>query len=345
MSLIQTRLLGYVLEEANNLSANENRETVAPVLDLFIRDTPNLVNPTTLRGIKGSRDRPVQIPVLNRANTTVTNAGLTCTVPDTINVSAMLNLNYVTHSFQITQYPHQFANNYISEQEDFNNQFKDGINKIKIAIEAQCVAALNNNRNQVWNPTTLGPFTQTANALRVTPAQRAQAFNTITPYFGANDFPTGQLNVAAGYGVWPDIMYWMNQGAANSVNSSFQFLNFNFNFSRRVTPGLTSIGSAFVMPRGTVGIVEWIPGQFSDPNSPKTGDKIWDRVFVPELGMDMGVYYTYGCADNSVGSGDSSATAVERKTFGFTISVATIVSYNSNIATQVSPIVRMEFDS
>jgi hypothetical protein len=350
VSLALTRLQNFVYEQANNLDAQELRTTQTPVLDkIFVPDTQRLLDPEILNAVRGSANRVRQIPVIQdpRAGITIGNS-VTCTIPDSRNTSAMYAVTYVPYTFHFVQYPAEFQNNYISEQRDFNVKLAMRLDQLKRAIETQCINTLNTNRNQVWNPSTLGPYTQIANALRVPLAGQNVAFNNFTPILAANDFNAAGVNVAAGFGIWPQVMFWMNQSTGNAQNTAFQFGNYNFNFTSRIAPGVNSNGAGYFMPQGTVGILDWLPSQYTAQPT-NYGDKEWMRQFIPQLGMEMGVYMTRDCADVSgaypAGIDDPAQSATPRLTWQFVIYIATIVAYNSNIATRVSPIFRFEFNN
>lgn len=363
MSLALTRLLNFIYEENQRLSAQENRSSNTPIVDLFIRDTPNLINPAILERVQGSANRVRQIPVLNDPRGTAVTVGssVSCTIPDVLNTSAFYNVTYTPYTFAVTQTPAEFANNYIDANSDFANKMRAGIDLVKRAIENQCIAALNNNRNTVWNANTLGPYTQAADALRVPLAGHEFAFNNFTPIIAANDFNPNGINVAANYGTWPTIMRYMNQGQGNATNTAFQFANFNFQFTPRIATGSNSIGTGYFMPQGTVGITTWLPTQYTSPEVLQYNgeEREFGSVSLPNFNppgfgggaapFTMGYYRTVTCADKSGaypgGINDPAQSATFVVSWQFVVYVATIVAYNSNPATRVSPIFRFELNN
>ena len=363
MSLALTRLQNFIYEQAQRLSAQENRSSNTPILDLFIRDSPNLLDTSVLERVQGSANRVRQIPVLNDPRNTAITIGtsVTCTVPDVLNTSAFYNVTYTPYTFAVTQTVAEFENNYISSDADFANKMRAGIDLLKKAIENQCIAALNNNRNTVWNANTLGPYTQTADALRVPLSGHEFAFNNFTPIVAANDFNPNGVNVAANYGTWPTIMRYMNQGTGNATNTAFQFGNFNFQFTPRIATGLSSIGAGFFMPQGTVAVTSWLPTQYTSAEVAQynSEDKEWGAVTLPDFNppgfaggtvpFRLGYYRTISCADKSgaypSGINDPAQSATPVVAWQFVVYVATIVAYNSDPATRVSPIFRFELNN
>lgn len=359
MSLAATRLMNFVYEQAQRLAAQENRSSNTPVLDLFIKDTPNLLDPNVLEAVQGSATRIRQIPVLNDPRNTAVTIGssVSCFVPDVENTSAFYAVTYTPYTFHVTQTVAEFGNNYISIDADFANKMRAGIDLLKRAIELQCINTLNINRNQVWTPATLGPYTQIANALRVPLAGHQFAFNNFTPILAANDFDPNDINVAANYGIWAPLQQYMNQGPGNATNTAFQFGNYNFYFTPRIVTGAGSIGTGFFMPKGTVAITTWLPTQFTDPNvlQYNTDTMEWGSVVLPDFNppgfaggpfqFRVGFYRTVRCDDRVTQTNDPAQSATPIVTWQFVVYVATIVAYNSSPTTRVSPIFRFEFNN
>lgn len=364
MSLSVTRLQNFVVEETTRLSLQENRSSNTPVLDLFIKDTPNLINTSILERVQGAANRVRQIPVLNDPRNTSVTIGnsVSCTITDVLNTSAFYTVNYTPYSFSVTQTVAEFNNQYITKDDDFATKMRAGIDLLKRAIEIQCITALNNNRNKVWNASTLGPYTQLADAIRVPLSGHDFAFNNFTPILAGNDFDPNGVNVAANYGVWPVIMRYMNQGVGNATNTGFQFANFQFSFSPRIVTGVNSIGAGFFMPRGTVAVTSWLPSQYVDPEvlgEVNSEDREWGSVVLPDFNppgfgggpapFRLGFFRTVTCANKSGaypgGVNDPSQSATPVVAWQFIVYVATIVAYNSNPTTKVSPIFRFELNN
>lgn len=355
MSLVATRLLPYIYEQAQQIDKYEHRPTDTPILDrIFVPDANQLITPEVLRSVRGAISRPKQIPVINDPRGTAVTIGssVTCTIPDSRNTSAYFNVTYVPYVFNIVQYPATFADNYITQEADFRTRYNAGINEIKRLAESQCVTALNNGRNLVWNASTLGPYTQTANALRVPLAAQNLMLNNFTPILAANDFPVSPIRFAAGWGAWPTVQLYMNQGQGNATNTSFQFGNYLMDFTSRIQPGANSLAAGFFFPAGSVGAVDWLPAQFkmrTDGGAYRQGDREWYSFNDASLGMEVGVYATQDCGDMSgafpAGVDDASQSATPREAWQFTVNIATMVAYNSNPATRVAPIFRFEMNN
>lgn len=338
MSLSATLLVNARTQRAFT-DMYENRTREFGLKTLADADTENLLSASEIRDDRTLDSRVVQIPVLNRLIKTITDSR-SCAPTATDSVSALQSITWNTLTFTTTITPIEHKDNEISMQRKFNHQVESGVRAGCEAIESTIYTTLNTNRTQVLvNPVdAIIPFSTGVDELQVPNSEKNRMWNYIKYIMKENAF-NGKFNVAASWGIWPEVDYYINQGAGNSANTVFQFGDYNFYGSSGITNSGSNQGTFFVMPKGAVAIVYWIPKQQEMGGTAASANGLitYGTANVPMLGR-MGTKELSTCTDISgtyAGVTDALTYVTE-----YSIDYAVIPLYSSSLSTLTNAIVK-----
>ena len=329
MSLVLTFLDEWALDYSkSNLDANEHRVSTFGAFDTFRRDTPNLIpGYTEFVAARGLQDRVVKIPAIVRSAFTAGSAR-SCTAETEENTSAQVTPTWTTITAGFQMIPSQYEANYISYQADFNNKMRATERLLATTLDTAAYTHLQANRSAVNNADG-NPYTCVSNAM-VVPEEDAQLyFNELGAIMEQNDLP-GQQNVIASPRTQALVREYSSQGTSNAENRAFQFGDYSFAYSNRITVATSDRDTIFSMPVGSLAYLSWI-----DPDARlghKSGDgKEWMTVMMPLLGHEVGLLVQSTCADKSSVASGLDATLVQSWSFSFDYSFNS--AYNSDSTT------------
>ena len=142
----------------------------------------------------------------------------------------------------------------------------------------------------------------------------------------ADDF-NGPFNIVGSPALMSANAFYNNQGAGNQENTMFQFGDFNFDYSNRVTKSAGAESTFFVMPHGSLAILDWI-----DPDS-RAGRRISESNYytsfnLPMVGLNVGLHVQTACADNTTEAGAGLEASVTEN-YNFSLDYALITPYIS----------------
>jgi hypothetical protein len=134
--------------------------------------------------------------------------------------------------------------------------------------------------------------------------------------------------------------WYINQGAGNSTNTSFQFNDYNFAFSNQTSIGTSYHSVAYAIPEGSLAYLQWV--DIDARMGHKSGDgKEWYVQELPLMGQQVGVLYQSSCADKSSLLTGLEASLMENFTFSFDRAFTS--SYDATISTDAGVIFGIEF--
>lgn len=338
MSLSAT-LLVNARTERSITDMQENRTREFGLKELAENDTANLLDSAEIAEDRTLESRTVQIPVLQRLSATLKTARA-CDFTGTDSTSALQSITWNTAGFVTTMTPVEHRDNNIAMQRKFTHQLQAGIRTVCNDIESKIYTTLNTNRTQVLtNPVdAIIPFSTGVDELQVPNSDKTRMWNYIKYIMKENAFD-GKFNVAASWGLWPEVDYYINQGSGNSANTSFQFGDYNFYGSAGITNSGSNQGTFFVMPVGSVAIVYWVPkqGQLGGTSADGNGRLVYGTADVPMLGT-MQTKEQVNCVDISAtypGMTDALQYVTE-----YSFDYAVIPLYNSSLTTLENAIVK-----
>ena len=326
MSLAITVLDEFRLTFAgSSLDSYENRFSNYGAFYTFMKDTPSTIpGYATLVAERKDEDRTVSIVVGDQFDPTVGDTR-SCTPSVDIMTSA-----YVTpywHTLETGFWMNEAMNqgNYVTYKEQFDRQMLHVQRAFLEVIDTACVAHLVANLSGVNNAEDM-PYAITADYMEVPAVANFNFFNTYGSIAMANDLPAMGHNVIGSTHLMSIVRGYQNQGSANALNTEYQFAGYNFAYSNNITTASGDMAIAYLSPLGSLAILTWI-----DPDcrlGKSVGDhKIWDTIYLPQLGHAVGLYYTADCEDKSAIVSGLERTHVE--TFEFSYDYALLSSYNS----------------
>lgn len=339
MSLATTVLDEYRLGlERSNLDVAENRMANYGAFDTALKDTPNLV-PGYEEVIREriNANRTASIVVL-QALSFVISSSRSCTAPTADSTSAYVTPSWTTIKTGFQMNKARNLGNHVQYQQEFNHKMKHLERAFLGTLDTAVITHLEANKTTV-NAADDNPFNFTANSMVVPLADHDTFFNEVDQIYMQNNYPAGATkNVVASPRLSSIVRYHANQGQSNSANYAFQFADFNFGYTNNITVSATNdIGILYTMPVGTLGLLTWI-----DPDcrigSSIGEEKQWFTQALPQVGVEVGVYYQKACYDYS-----GTITGAERSMFEyyeFSLDYSVISSY---ISSGAKPIFKANF--
>lgn len=297
MALTATLLQDAIINLQNNTFLDyEQRISKYSAFQLFKDGSDLLLPKSQVERLKKSAAQVEKVAVLNRYNATLHSA-YTCNFTPDESTSAFVPVTYVTTGFDIKITPAVNAGNYISEQDDFQNQMINGLRAVYNNLESSAVAYLETNKSTTnLSPLFGGP---TAGVVTLTAAQQAafatNLYASIPAIFQRNDL-AGKPQDLANTEALIQQQYITNQGTANGQNLQYQTAGINYYRSNFVTNANGMTETHYLTPMGAVGVYNWLPyeGQVKPTITESNG---WDTFIDPVMGMEWLVYYNHTCTN------------------------------------------------
>ena len=339
MALTLTFLNEYTLAyNKSKIDAHEHRLSTYGAYETFRKDTNNLI-PGAQELIAGrtTEQRTARIPVINRA-TYSTGSSRSCSAKTEENTSTFVTPSWTTVVAGFQMIPSQYEANYLTFQEDFNRKMIDVQRTLLAALDTAAYTHLNSVKSAVNNADG-NPYTVVSDAMVVPEEDQELYFNELPAIMEQNDLP-GQQNVVGSPRLQALVREYSMQGTSNAENRGFQFGDFNFAYSNRVSVATGMRDTVFSMPIGSLAYLSWV-----DPDSRlrhESGDgKEWMPVMLPLLGHEVGLLVQSTCADKSGTVSGLEATLVQSWAFSFDYSFNS--SYNSDSTTLPGSVFRANF--
>lgn len=333
--LAATALNEYRHQYANSsLDRFENRGTGLGLLSLAKRDTPNLISASTLIAARGTAERATKVPVLQRI-TFVPGSTRSCTGATQSSTSALETVSWSTVTSGFHMVPSLYLNNEIAYVEDFKHKMQ----QMELSIAKQMDSAVYTKFNTVKSTTftaTDAPFAFASSVIQIPQSYKSTYLSELYQSLYQDDY-NGPFNIIASPGLMPVNQFYANQGSSNATNTVYQFGDFNFDYSNRVTLSGGAVATFFVMPSGSIAILDWV-----DPDS-RAGMRIsesnyWTTTTLPMIGVNCGLHYQATCGDNTT-EGGAGLEASYIENFNFSFDYALITPY---ISTGASPIFKAD---
>lgn len=298
MSLAATLLQDAIINlQGNNTFTNfEQRQSTYSAVQLAKDGSDILLPKSQVERLKKSAAQVEKIAVLNRYNATL-HSSYTCDFNPDANTSAFVPVTYVTTGFDVKITPAVNAGNYISEQDDLQNQMIQGWRTTFADLEGDVVAFIEANKStQNLSPLFGGP---TGGVVTLNSAQQDNAirnlYSAIPSIFQRNEF-IGKPQDLANTEAMIQEQYISHQGQANAQNLQYQTDNINYYRSNYVTNGAGMRETHYLMPMGAVGIYNWLP--YEGQARPKINEgQGWEVMQDPMFGFNWLVYYKYDCVN------------------------------------------------
>lgn len=346
MSLVATRMQSLRTSYPNGFDKNELRYSQLGAFEFFKKDSANssgIFSSDVKAKIKQSFGNDVIIPVLDAEEVTIGNVR-SCTIADDENTSALVTLTFATYAFGFTMTPSRHFNNDVSYQADFDRKLRKYVDKFGRLLDLQCISTLENAKNQL--STGLSNFyTFSGGALQVDDDEKEDFYNNLETIMRTMDF-YGKTNIVTSTSGMPMVNRLKNQGAGNSINEQFQLAGYEWYSSNRIANDGGVKSTLYAVQDGSVAIETRVDPDamakrvIGDPNNPV---KEWGTTVLPDIGLEVGTFYTQDCADRS--NMDASTTGLRRtlqEGYEFSVDVVFATAYNSDIAGRYQPILKAE---
>ncbi len=353
MSLVNTRLQAIRSAYAGSLDKYEDRLSNYGAWAKFVEDTTDpesIVTADILEKAGMSAGNTLAIPVIDGESVTISNTR-TCTIADDESTSALVTVTFATYQFGFTMIPGQYANNEIGYMADFERKIKRYGKKFAETLDSAGITKLEADKSAVMNSPFIGAGSKygalTGDAVQVTSAQKQFFFNDLGVIMQGDDFE-GRYNVIGSTTLQSTVNQYLNQGTQNSTNSLFQFGQFDFGYSNRVSVDTAGgkESTVYCMPKGSLATMNRnIPDAI---NNEVINENNWFDIFrYPIVDLDMALRYSKECADNetAVGGTQPQLKASVKETFIFSTDVAFVTAYNRDAVTLPGAIHKAELDA
>lgn len=345
MSLINTLRQEIRVRYPNGADNEEWRFTRYGLIEAAkesTRDPMSVMGPETLARVNSSQGTPLKVTVIDNEPVTVGNVR-SCVIADLENTSNLVEITFAQYVVDISMYPAQYRNNNIGRIQDFARKWQRAENALALAIENSIDTKLDTDASAIYNSSLIGTkYALAGAAIQVPLANQNLFYNDMDAIMKEDNFFDAPYMVVAATGHIPPVRNWANQGQANSMNTTFQFNNFMFRYSNQVSNGAGVASTAYVMPRGAMGIAfrNTIEGQ--EQMKSTTGTE-WGEVRSDILGWDLSYSYKSECRDLSGVPGLSHLTNTLVENWQLSIEVALLTPYNSDPGAIPGAIKKVEF--
>lgn len=334
MSILATVLEDAVIQLGNNNTLNdfENRRPTFGALEAHRQDTNLLVPASEIEAARVAKGRPTKIPVLNKYAATKKTA-YTCNFdPDAV-TSAFVTPTWATIGFDVAIEGAINADNYISAVRDMAHQMGMGLQMVGKDLDTAAVTALEAAKSQV-NASTLYPVV--GNSMRISNADKLNFYKKIGSIFRRNDMDLPVMDIS-NTETEIDFTFIGQQGASNDVNTAYQISGIQPFRSNRVTTASGVDETHYLVPRGSLAMLDWIPYDFRVGSRINEGE-YWTTVVDPIFGFTWAVRYKRSCVDSS-GTYARQTPAAMREEYSFRMDYSFMSSYSSDTS---SPILKAE---
>lgn len=324
--VVETGLLTAVLEMNNSLNS--------------------VMSPDLREVAKQSQGREIEVPVLKKGNVTIKNVR-SCDVQCSENESDLVTIIWKTVVADICMVPGQYRNNEVKKEFDFARKVDDTVEAFRLEIENDIETALDTNKSQVYDSSIVGGLTGkyplTGDAIQVQATQVPLFFGDLSAINLADNY-RGGIKVIANHSVMPLVDQYVNQGPGNELNTSYQFPGKDFRFTNGIDNGANVKGTGYFLPDGAIGLLTRTDVDAQMKHVATRGTK-WFEDRLPGLPFAVGIKYDSECSDKSALVSNKldhlTATLIEHWQISFDYAI--VVPYNSDLATEASPIRKFEF--
>lgn len=337
MSLAAT-VLNDIRIRNDRYDKNESRLSEYGALDFFLQQSKS--NPLLTESMKkaaiDSMGKTLKMPVIKYDGTIAVSNARSCTVADAENTSALATVTFVTYSVGFTVVPAMYSNNEIDKQTDITKKYLKCARVLGAALDSAAVTALSAAKSQVFADTLI--YTEADDVIGVPWDSREDILSDIEPIMNANDF-YGRVHIIGNNGVRSLLNKLMEKGEANIVDKRLEWAGKEFHFSNRVTNEAGKYATFYAVEDGNVDILFRYDRDAAMGTTSKVGHE-WDIVTMPYIDIPVGLHYYEAVGDFKAIGGDATAdlTCTKKEYYGFSVDVAFVTAYNSDLTTRANPV-------
>lgn len=341
MSLLATRMQN--MRSTSNLDKNEIRPSRYGALDVFMQqsaDPAGILTPELRQKAKQSIGRTLETPVIDYdAGITIGNTR-SVTIEDSENTSKMHTITFATYSFGFTIVPAMYMNNEISMQRDFEAKMNKYLYALAKKLDGVCISALGAAKTKVFKDSL--QYTKTGNVLESSWDDREGIIGDINPIMAANDY-FGQIHLVGNGGIESIIRKLAQSGLYNAKNKQLEYSDKVLHFTNEITNAEGKYGTAYAVTDGMLGLLFRFEREALLGTKARAGHE-WGIENLPLLNIPCGTYYYESVSDVSgiAGAATADLTRGLKQHYGFAVDVAVVTPYNSDPATNASPIIQLQ---
>ena len=341
MSLLATRMQN--MRSSSNLDKNEIRPSRYGALDVFMQqsaDPAGILTPELRQKAEQSIGRTLETPVIDYdAGITIGNTR-SVTIEDSENTSKMHTITFATYSWGFTIVPAMYMNNEISMQRDFEAKMNKYLYAFAKKLDGVCISALGAAKTQVFKDSL--QYTTTGNVLESSWDDREGIIGDINPIMAANDH-FGQIHLVGNGGFESIIRKLAQSGLYNAENKQLEYSDKVLHFSNEIVNAEGKYGTAYAVTDGMLGLLFRFERESLLGTRARTGHE-WGIENLPMLNIPCGTYYYESVSDVSgiAGAATADLTRGLKQHYGFAVDVAVVTPYNSDPATNASPIIQVQ---
>ena len=341
MSLLATRMQN--MRSTSNLDKNEIRPSRYGALDVFMQqsaDPAGILTPELRQRAEQSIGRTLETPVIDYdAGITIGNTR-SVTIEDSENTSKMHTITFATYSFGFTIVPAMYMNNEISMQRDFESKMSKYIYALAKKLDGVCISALGAAKTQVFKDSL--QYSKTGNVLESSWDDREGIIGDINPIMAANDY-LGQIHLVGNGGIESIIRKLAQSGLYNAENKQLEYSDKVLHFTSEITNAEGKYGTAYAVTDGMLGLLFRFEREALLGTKARTGHE-WGIENLPLLNIPCGTYYYESVSDVSgiAGAATADLTRGLKQHYGFAVDVAVVTPYNSDPASNASPIIQLQ---
>lgn len=293
--------------------------------------------------------RDVKVPVFD-SETVSLGSTRSVTIADSENTSKFYTVSFSIISFGFTMVPASHMNNEIEYREDFGRKYMKYHNQVHKHLDNLCLSALDANKTQVFGGGGfLGKYSQTANVVLSPYALRDEIISDASVLMEENDYyaETGDMTyrLIGNSGLKSRFNLSRQHGLYNDKNQFIEYDDKTLHFTNRLTNAATHIATGYIVNPGAVGML-WRHERESILGTALPDGTAWGQSIMPGVGVPMDTYFYYSVGDQSAFHGGTPANLADltrgaKEHHGFAIEVATVVAYNTDLAANASPIMKL----
>jgi len=337
MTLLASRIQN--IRSESRLDKWELRASRYGALDFFLADTKNsmgIITPELEQKAFSSIGSTLEVPVLDFDGSITISNSRSATISDDANTSAMQSVSFTTYSWGFTMVPSAYHNNEISFQRDFSRKFLKFLYEFASTLDTACITALNTGKTQVFTDALV--YTNVSDVLTATDAQESRIMADVGPMMEANDY-FGGLHLIGNTGFQSLSAREKEHAKYNDEQREIQWLNKTLHFSNRVTNAVGNAATFYAVNAGSVGLLFRVEREALARRTSLTGHQ-WDIENLPLLNIPIGTYTYDSVGDQNAQFGAATVdnTRAMEKHYGFSVDVAVVTPYASDLTTIAAPI-------
>jgi hypothetical protein len=332
----QTALLDY---QATAAVEQERFDSLFGLIRAINQETPKMpyLTPELQAILNKIEGRSVRIPAIKKGAITVATAE-SFNIPLNTAETAYSTLSLVTLFAGFGIFPEDYENNMISVDAIKANRMRECDEALAKAYEDLIDAFLNTNKTLVWDGAdpAFNGFDFDSGILSVTKdAQKDVVFANLRTMAAANNWSADNAILIANPLIGSVVNEINKYGSTNEKNMQFQMIPQMF-LSNRVTNSTDVRWTSYYVESGSVGSV--LNYKLPFRMGKKVGEAEWgiSNLPLPMLGSQVGLYQEMEKASSANGA----MSWVEK--YGFVHSFFFLKKYNSDTATYVNPILKID---